>query len=349
VVVKNKQERKKMSTINREDFLNQIESVLPGISTREIIEQSSCIIFHDGTIMTYNDEIACTQETDLDIEGAIQAMPLVNILRKLTEEEINVSVVKKHFIIKCKRKKAKVLMDSEITLPTDGIEKPKKWKDLPEDFSDAISVIQECAGKDDSRFDLTCIHIHPTHIEACDGSQAGRYIINTPVKKPILIRKESLKYIVSLDMTEFSKTKNWIHFRNSAGLVLSCRKWIYTKDNYPNLDEYLNVKGTKTMLPKGIAEAVEKAEVFSSEAADENEIEVQLTQNKVRIIGRGASGAYYEHTKIKYSGKNMIFTITPTLLTDLVNRHTKCVVSKKVIKVKTGKYTYITALKEVKE
>jgi hypothetical protein len=336
-----------MITLNRTEFLDKLESVLPGISTREIIEQSSCIIFQDGKMITYNDEIACTQESGLDIEGAVQAMPLVNILRKLNEDNIDVLVDKKHLVIKCRRKKARVIMDSEILLPTDGIEKPKKWKELPDEFADAVAIIQECAGRDESRFDFTCVHLHPTHIEACDGSQAGRYKIEMPIKKPILVRRESLKYIESLDMTEFSKTKHWIHFRNSTGLVLSCRKWIYTKENFPNLDDYFTAKGTKIVLPKIIAEAVERATIFSSETTEENEIEVRLTKNKAKVIGRGSSGSYTEFAKMKYKGKDKTFTITPKLFIDLVNRHNKCIVSETLLKVKTGKYVYITALKEV--
>lgn len=337
-----------MIKLDRVDFLNKLESVLPGISTREIIEQSSCIIFQNNSIMTYNDEIACTQESTLCIEGAVQAMPLVNILRKLNEDTIEVAVEGKHLIIKCARKKARVVMDAEILLPTDGIEKPKKWKALPDDFADAVSVIQACAGKDESRFDLTCVHIHPEYMEACDGSQAGRYKISMPIKKPILIRHNSLKYIESMDMTEFSKTANWIHFRNSDGLVLSCRKWIYTRENFPDLAVYMKTKGTKTILPKGLVEAADKAKVFSSENPETDEIEIQLTKNKIKVTGKGATGKYTEFGKIKYKGKDMRFSISPTLLCDFVNRHNKCIVSKRLLKVKTGKYTYITALKPVK-
>ena len=74
--------------INREELLKQLESVLPGLSTREIIEQSSCFIFKDETVNTYNDEIACSQKSVLKIEGAVQALPFISLLRKLKEEEL---------------------------------------------------------------------------------------------------------------------------------------------------------------------------------------------------------------------------------------------------------------------
>ena len=67
----------------REKLLKEVEAVLPGISQKELIEQSSCIIFKDGKIYTYNDEISCRYYTHLKINGAVSAMPLINILRKM--------------------------------------------------------------------------------------------------------------------------------------------------------------------------------------------------------------------------------------------------------------------------
>ena len=60
-------------TINRELFLEQLESVQPGLSTREIIEQSSCYVFRGGEVITFNDEIACSQKCDIGIEGAVRS------------------------------------------------------------------------------------------------------------------------------------------------------------------------------------------------------------------------------------------------------------------------------------
>ncbi len=335
-----------MPTINREEFLRQCESVMPGLSTREIIEQSSCFIFQKGKVITYNDEIACTQESSLNIKGAVQAMPLINILRKLKEDELDISAKKEKLIIKGKRKQASINMETEILIPIDDVETPKKWKDLPDDFADAISIVQQCAGKDESRFDFVCVHLHPDRIEACDGYQAALYKTTIPIKKPTLVRKESLKYIISLDMTKFSKTKNWIHFKNSSGLIMSCRRWIYDKKNFPDIFDLMKMKGTKTSFPKGLIEACDKAEVFSAENAEENQVIIDLQKNKLKITGKGASGKYYEYKKIKYKGKPMTFAIAPALLIDLVNHHNTCRISKDKLKVVTGKYSYVTVLQK---
>jgi len=327
--------------VNREKLLEQLESVLPGLSTREIIEQSSCFVFRDKVVMTYNDEIACTQKSCLRIEGAVTAMPFVSILRKLKEDTLEITTNKKELLIKGKRKKAGIRMDTDILLPTDSVEKPKKWRTLPDDFANAVSIIQQCSGKDETRFSLTCVHLTPKWIEACDGYQAARYRMKMEIEKPTLVRKESIKYITDLDMSKFSETKHWIHFRNSSGLILSCRRWV---EDFPELSELLQVKGTPTKFPKGLIEAAEKAEIFSAENVEDNQVIINLRLNKLRITGRGASGYYQEVNDIKYKGKSLSFGVAAGLFADLIRHHNSCEITPDRLKVVTGRYSYITVL-----
>jgi len=327
--------------INREKLLEQLESVLPGLSTREIIEQSSCFVFRDKVVMTYNDEIACTQKSCLRIEGAVTAMPFVSILRKLKEDTLEITTNKKELLIKGKRKKAGIRMDTDILLPTDSVEKPKKWRILPDDFANAVSIVQQCSGKDETKFSLTCVHLTPKWIEACDGYQAARYRMKMEIEKPTLVRKESIKYITDLDMSKFSETKHWIHFRNSSGLILSCRRWI---EDFPKLSELLQVKGTPTKFPKGLIEAAEKAEIFSAENVEDNQVIINLRLNKLRITGRGASGYYQEVEDIKYKGKSLSFRVAAGLFADLIRHHNSCEITPDRLKVVTGRYSYITVL-----
>ena len=330
--------------INRGDFLKELESVLPGLSVREIIEQSSCFIFKDSRVMTYNDEISCSQASSLQIEGAVQAIPLINILRKLQEETIEVIAQLDKLIIKGKNKQAGIRMESEILLPVDSVEPVEKWTKLPTDFSEAVGMIKNCAGRDETQFVMTCIHITPKWIEACDNYQAARYRILTDIKQSVLIRSDSLKPIESLEMNKFSITKNWIHFKNVTGLIFSCRKLV---EEYPKLGKLFKVEGEDTTLPKGLKEAIERAEVFSVENAEDNQITVHIKKGKIKIEGQGISGDFWEVKKVKYSGKSLSFTISPELLRELIERHNVCQVSKKCIKMQVGKFTYIASLSKV--
>lgn len=330
-----------MPRLNREHLLQQLEAVQPGLSTREIIEQSSCIIFRDGEAMTYNDEIACRCKTDLDITAAVRAEPLLAVLRKLQEDEVVIEAGEGELLVQGKGRKSGIQMEQNITLPIDVVEVPTKWRPLPSDFNDAILLVQQCAGKDESAFKLTCVHVHPDYVEACDNYQLSRYTLRTGAKKPYLVRGSAIKHITSLGMVETSETTAWVHFRNPVGLVLSCRRYL---EDFPSLDAMLSMKGTPTTLPKGLIEAADIAQIFSAENADQNQVMIDMRPGKVRLKGQGASGWYSEVKKLAYDGEPISFLISPVLLMELINRHNDCEITSETLRVKTGKFVYVSCL-----
>jgi len=330
-----------MASIDREQLLKSLESVTAGLSTREIIEQSSCFVFTEGRVVTYNDMIACSQSTNMPNVGAIQAKRLLLLLQKLPDDTIEVETGEGKVKIKGKNRKAWIAAEKDILLPIDSIHMPKEWQKLHSDFLEALGMVQECAGKDETKPSSTFIHIHPEWIEAFDNYQAARFYLPTGMSKPILVRQVSLKYIIGLGMTEWGLTKSWMHFRNSSGLTLSCRREI---DEFFDLTKILQVKGEKTAFPKGLADAVDRAEIFSSEDADNNQVTVKIDRGKVTVEGSGLTGGFSEVKKNSYSGNPYCFAISPTLLIEIIKKYSECQITKNRLRVDGGKFQYVTTL-----
>lgn len=327
--------------VNREELLKQLELVRPGLAPREEVEQSSCFLFQDGRIRTYNEEISCSIKTKLPITGAVASKPLIAILQKLPEEEVEVTAADGELHIQGKKKEAGIRMEKDIVLKVE-VEKPKEWKKLHADFTEAVRMAQLCAGTDESQFSMTCVHIHPKWVEGCDNYQMTRYKIKTGITTPTLVRGSSIKHITQLDFEEFAETDSWLHFRSPSGLVLSCRRFV---EEYLDLSTLMNVEGgVPTALPKGLAESAEKAEVFSSDNANENVVKVELKPGKLRLRGEGASGWYSEVKSVKYDGPNLMFHINPRMLADLVQRHDNCEITETRLRVQGERYTYVTCL-----
>lgn len=334
--------------INRETLLNELESVRAGLSRQEVLEQSTCFIFQDGFVKTYNDEIACQQKSILNFTGAVQAEPLLQILRKLTEDEIKITTNDSEFLIEGKRRKASIRMDDKILLPVDRIEHSDNWKNLDEEFGDAVQLVTQVAGTDESQFMLTCLHLTNEFIEASDNYQISRFKILTDVEQSTLIRKESIKHVVELGVTEFSESENWIHFRNPTGLVLSCRRYTDEAGDFPELDSILDFDGIETSLPSSLSEAVDKAEVFSTASTDTNFVTVELkSTGKLRIKGEGNFGWFTETKKVNYSGDNISFRISPKLLSDIAKKHNDCEITDNRLKVESDGFVYVTSLSVV--
>jgi hypothetical protein len=327
--------------------LDQLLAVTPGLSPKEIIEQSASFIFRDGRVVTFNDEVACSIECKLGISGAVVANPLLALLGRLEEDEVSVEQSGGELLVKSGRRKAGIRMDSEVVLPIDAIEDPKEWRELHSDFLEAIAVVRGCASSNESEFMLTCVHIHPEWIEACDQFQVARYPLATGLKESTLVRSSSLKSVLGLDVKEFSQTANWLHFRNPAGLVLSCRRY---SRKYKILDEYLDVDGPKVTLPDGLQEIVNKAQIFSSAGDDGNLITVELRSGKIRLSGRGSNGWYSEVQEMKgYDGDGMKFAIAPSLLIEMSKRASTCKVTLGRLKIQTKKWVCVVCTSVVKD
>ena len=174
--------------------MNALEYTRPGLSSRDIIEQANCFVFKDGYVWAYNDEVATRCKSPLkDITGAIQAAKLLDILHKLKEEKLNVRQTKSELRIKGKSKEMGVKMEREISLPIEDLDYPKKnskWLELPRKFSDAIQFVEGCASRDDSKIELTWIHLHPKWVECFDNYQLARYRIKLPIDREISVHND---------------------------------------------------------------------------------------------------------------------------------------------------------------
>jgi len=328
--------------INREEFLNNLEAVKAGLSPREFIEQSSCFVFADGQVMTFNDEVACRKEVGLKLSGAVQAAALLDILGKITDEELKIRENEKGELeFAGKRKRFGITKDAEIFLPIDRVETPEKWAPLPKEFTEAVGLVQHCVSTDESRFVLTCIHIHPEYVEACDNLQIMRVKLPTGVKESILVRGSSLNHIVSLGMDQMAVTKSWVHFKNQSNLIFSCRLY---REDYPDLGAQIKVKGHDITIPKGVKEASERAAVFASNKSGDPLVGVSLTAGQIEISGEGLSGWYKERKGVAYEGPPMTFVIAPTLLMHISEHHNEARIGDSKLKVNGGHWAYVTVL-----
>jgi hypothetical protein len=338
--------------LQRDDFLQALESVQPGLAPREgAVDQSTCFVFLNGDVCTFNDEVSvrCPSKMDKKFSAAVPSKALVEQLRKWKEDEIDVEANGEGLIVKGKgSRKAVFITEKEITLPIEHVEKPKKWTPLPEDFGDAIKVVAECAKDKDESLAVMCLSLHPNFIEASDNFQLTRYQIKTGISKFCLVRKEAMKHLPSLDMTEMSETEGWLHFRNPAGVVYSARK-NYPPEDYPDWSAFLKPEGKPATLPKGLAEAAEKAAIFSAENGQDNNIAVQLKEGKLRVKGQGTSGWFQEVKQINYKGPALAFLVSPKLLIELVKRFHEALISENKLRVDTGKFVSVICLERMEK
>ena len=338
-----------MSVIVRVDLLKSLEVVEAGLSAKDIVEQSSCYIFQSGRVWTYNDDVACSVElpSGMDnLECAVPAVEFRTLLSKMKDEQLDVSLSSDkgddgQLLLKTKTRRAGIRVQVEVKLPVSEITMPDKWVKLPKGLKEAVSTVQGCVGKGDQLFVLGCIHLTPKGLEACDNYQAIRYRLKTGLQFPVLVKSVELGSIVKLKLEEWGLSESWLHFRNSDGLMVSCRRWDQT---YPKLSEFFKVDGEETGLPKSLTDAVAKAEVFVDSKQDVSGLSVDLKGSRLLLRGEGPLGWYEERQKVDYQGKRLQFNIAPRLLREVCQRSDRCLVGKDKLRVTGDSFVYVTCL-----
>lgn len=331
--------------IERDNLIKQLEMARPGLSPKEFIEQSSCFVFNETELQTYNDEIACRVPLKLGFTGAIQASKLLQFLEKANDPVFMVRENENGELeFKGKNKVSAIQKEAEIHLPVDKVERPEEedWFPVHKDFATSITRLQHCVSRDESKAVLTCVHITPKYLEACDNIAMLRCHIKTKVSEPVLVRGTSLLNMTTLGMIEMAITPSWVHFRNKDGLVMSMRTYA---EDYPDLGSILDLpSGQKVVLPQSIKEAVQRAAVFAVDIAGSPTLEIRLKPGKVAIYGTGLVGWHKEIRRIKYDGPPIRFSVSPSLFEYIADEYREAKVNGDRLKAEGSNWTYVCVL-----
>jgi len=338
-----------MDKIDRLKFLQKLETLSAGLSSRELIEQSSCFVFTDGMLWTFNDAIACSRKSPLDIpDCAVGAKPLLELLRRLPDESITISAADKHLMIKGKNKRGGIRMEKEVMLPIGSIDSPNKWIKLSEHFLEALEFVVGCVSTKEDSFDLQCVHITKKFIEACDNFQFSRYPLKMKLENSILVLGKMIKSIIPLGMTEYSIAKGWIHFRNEAGLGYALR--IYPADDYLDFSKLTITEGKPLSLGKTLAEAAERTAMFAEQLLDDtHNIHVELSKNQIVLKSESIDGFFQERKKAEYKGDKINFQIMPEQLALLARNYRQTLISDNRLTVQTDNNAIFVSVIEKKD
>jgi DNA polymerase III sliding clamp (beta) subunit (PCNA family) len=336
--------------IKRLELLEALEIVRPGLATgKEVIEQSSSFAFRGGRVITYNDEISIAHKIEgMDLEGAIKAEELYQLLGKIKAEEISIATTDNELRIKAGRSRAGIKLQTEIKLPLDEISEIGDWEPIPEDLIPNLSMALPCVGREASRPVLQNIHIRKDgKVEASDSLRAIQ-CVGTELPIPTcLIPGSTVRELIHYPLTEMSHNQGWLHFKTKQGTIISCRT---VNDNYVNVDEVIHVKGEEIHLPDNLGEILEKAAIFvKGDKAVKEEVEIRFAEGKMVIRGEGNYGWFQEQADLDYKGEEVTITVNPTMLKTIASKVKRCVLGENSMRFDGESWIYIVALTTMKE
>ncbi len=332
--------------VKRDDFLRALNEVRPGLSVKPILEQAAAFVFKNGRVWTFNDEVMCSARSGLPKEftAVVRAKLMLNLVQKAEEDTLTLACDKGEFGISGKKWRSGLAADPEVLLDLKKVTMPKQddWFPVADEFCEAVQLVQECAGKDQQQFVLTCVHIHPKWVEASDNSQIARFNCKTGVKEAILVRRDSVKPIPQYDITKMAVHENWVHFGASNGTVISIARFA---DKFYDLTEMLGGEGVKVTLPKTLGDLTERAKLVSDET-EEDRVKVTLRQDRVTVHAKCDSGWFEAGQKARYAGPKFSFLISPKMLVSLVDKYPDAIIDTENYRIRAsgGKFQYAACL-----
>jgi len=302
------------------DLINELESLQKGLSPKETIEQSDCFVFmDDGTVMTYNDNIAATGKTTLDLEGAVEAQPLLRLLNNTKDETISVEIEDEELRIKGKRFSTGIKLEKEIMLPTSDIEipSPKSFEKTPSNFSKLAKLACLTASKSTNSGVLTCVHIEENRIESCDNDRITIcYMDENYYFDEVLIPANNLTQIVKENIVGLKVDDPWVHFKTDEDFIYSTR--IFPAD-YVDLQEHIpDEEGRQIEFPAETESIINRADVFGLDETSKSKFaRIQIKKGKLTVTTRNQNGWFKESVKVK-SKENISFSINTDFLRDVL-------------------------------
>jgi len=331
--------------IQKQELLNKLKSIKPGLASKEIIEHSNSFCFDSDKIVTYNDEVSVEAPFESGITGAIRGAEFYKTVDKFPADSIRLQQKDNQLIISSKKAKASFNIE-EFNLPE--ISSPKKWKNLPEDFKEAVNLCSLSASKSMAKPALTCLYFNGTEVRSCDNYRVSIYSSSSEFPLAMLLPAAAALNLCSHDVVKYNVSDQWIHFKTKEDIVFHCRS---IQDEFPHEDEinpFFKFKATRNVdLPISLPDMIERAEIMDDSEFDiDKAIQLTLTGNALICKGQGNIGWFEEKEQLDYSGPDVTIQIHPRLLTEILHISNKIRIGQDKVIFKSSKFKHVISLVE---
>ncbi len=332
--------------INTKALLDVLHMIRSGLTSKAMVQQSDCFVFHKNKIYTYNDEIAISYPFTIDINGAVPAKEFLNLLSRIKQKEIHITQTNSGLLIKGKNNKANIKIVFKITLPIDQINPPDHFDSLPKEFTTALKFCLFSCSKDMTKPALTCIHCNQYRIESSDNFRATvRFFDDFYFVQPLLIPSVAAKSLTTFDVVKYATSSGWLHFKTEKGVLFSCRT--YVGMTFPDINRIIEDKGEKVNLPDNLDDVLKRACVFTETKTHAGDrVFVELSEGKLTVKSKGDVGWFEEFCMISYKGNIKNFKVNPEHLLHIFYLCSTMEVTKNrlIFKDRSGEFIHVISL-----
>jgi len=322
--------------VKREVVRKRLTDASIALTVKEVFEQSSCFVFNEGELVTFDGEVLTRAPSPFndEITGAVRASDFLKMLQRFPDDEVDISTRGNELIIKGRRRRAGITLMSEILLPYDQVPRPGTMKKVNKDLQESLLQCARVCGQDETAPKTTHVHIAKDRVEATDSYRVLQYTLSTGFPGSVLLHASSVFAICKQNLVKVGVDKNegWCHFQTDDKMIISAivsREKYYDKEM---IDEFFEVEGETVSLPKNLVEILDRASVMdtpSSSIGDwESQVTLSFSEGQLKVSSRKDGGWFRETKRIKYDGPDIVFTIHPLFLKELIKKTYRVIISK---------------------
>ncbi len=327
--------------MKRSELLNVLESVKPGVASKDIVEAMTYFYFSGDSIITYNDKISIQHPLKTDFSLFVKANDLYRIISKLSASDVILSQKGDKFNIKAKTMNANlaVIQDEEIIVRIKNVQQSLKgaeWQKIPDNFCNSISLCAFAASTQESEQSLTCVHVDGNDCLASDNMRIAHAIMDESMDE-MFIKASEIKNLNAINPTDYAVTKSWLHFKNADKCIFSIRK---VDAKFPDFLPFFDFEGTKVVLPKNIIEGMDITSIFADDVIPLINLNFE---NDVCIVSvESDSGNIKHRSKIDYAGKAINFSVNPNFLKEMMTHTSSIIITNDKARLETESFSLVT-------
>jgi len=319
--------------IQKEDLLEILEAVKPGLAKKEIIDETGNFVFTGTGLFTYNDLLCIAYPLESGLDVSIPSEEFYKIVKRLKKGILTLNVANQKLKLRAKNTTAELAVITETELPgfIGRIKIPpktsKKWKDLPEELVEGMLWCSFTAMKSNVIPTLSGIYVTGNMVLTSDELRVSKYTLEKTSPFTFLLPHETFKTIESFEPSKFHVGKDWAFFMNDAGVIVCSR--VLPAESYPHteLSAQFSIGRSKALtLPNDLLTALDLGEVLAEGGIpEEKRVDLEIKSKQI-IVSSSKAETGSITTKVKFDGdiKTPIkVTINPIHLKDVLQSAAK--------------------------
>lgn len=321
-----------------------LSAIKPGLASKDIVESMKNFYFSGETVVTYNDKISISYPFKTDFTGFVKADTLYNLISKLPYPKFKLQGKNDQISLTSKGVNVNLpsIEDTEVIKRIEVINteiEKVKWKKLPSNFSDSISICSFAASKSETESTISCVYIKEDTCVATDNKRIA-YATLDKVMSELFIKASEITHLVKIEPLKYGVSKGWLFFKNKIGCIFSIRK---IEGGFPDWKPLFDFQGKEVELPKNILQGVDLASVFTQ--LDHSAIlNITIEKNKCLITITTEGGNLKYVVPVDYKDEPIQFVINPEFFKEMLKHSTTLTFIEGKAKLETKNYSILTAL-----